>query len=127
MHSDKLQDNVERGTARFPKHQHAHLYSSSLQQTIMTTRVSSIVLFICLSCLVLAEVQSVSSAALYCRCINTRPMVQQKRIRRLEVFPPAPHCSQTEIIVTLGNNQRLCLNPKDPDVESYINLVMHKK
>uniref|UniRef100_A0A3B3T347 Chemokine interleukin-8-like domain-containing protein n=1 Tax=Paramormyrops kingsleyae TaxID=1676925 RepID=A0A3B3T347_9TELE len=43
-------------------------------------------------------VQSVSSAALYCRCINTRPMVQQKRIRRLEVFPPAPHCSQTEII-----------------------------
>uniref|UniRef100_A0A3B3T405 Chemokine interleukin-8-like domain-containing protein n=1 Tax=Paramormyrops kingsleyae TaxID=1676925 RepID=A0A3B3T405_9TELE len=89
MHSDKLQDNVERGTARFPKHQHAHLYSSSLQQTIMTTRVSSIVLFI---------LQSVSSAALYCRCINTRPMVQQKRIRRLEVFPPAPHCSQTEII-----------------------------
>uniref|UniRef100_A0A3B3T432 Chemokine interleukin-8-like domain-containing protein n=1 Tax=Paramormyrops kingsleyae TaxID=1676925 RepID=A0A3B3T432_9TELE len=66
----------------------------------MTTRVSSIVLTSLITPLTPLHptVQSVSSAALYCRCINTRPMVQQKRIRRLEVFPPAPHCSQTEII-----------------------------
>ncbi|XP_048827685.1 C-X-C motif chemokine 2-like [Brienomyrus brachyistius] len=126
-HSNKLPDNAERGTARFLKHQHAHLYSSSLQQTIMNTRKSSIMLFFCLSFLVLAEGQSISSAALYCRCITKRPMVQEKRIRRLEVFPPGPHCSHTEIIVTLGNMQRLCLNPMDKNVESYINRVMRKK
>uniref|UniRef100_A0A3P9IU55 Chemokine interleukin-8-like domain-containing protein n=1 Tax=Oryzias latipes TaxID=8090 RepID=A0A3P9IU55_ORYLA len=48
---------------------------------------------------------------LKCQCLRTSKTVQPSLIKKVQEFPPRPYCSKLEIIVTLKNNVKVCLDP----------------
>ncbi|XP_036439589.1 growth-regulated alpha protein-like [Colossoma macropomum] len=60
-----------------------------------------------------------------CRCSGTESRRIAKLIERVELFPPNPHCKETEIIVTLKKTGReICLNTKALWVKKVIKKIM---
>ncbi|XP_036072785.1 C-X-C motif chemokine 2-like [Oryzias melastigma] len=51
------------------------------------------------------------SAILKCRCLRTSQRVDESLIRTVEELPPRPYCAKDEIIVTLKDNKKVCLDP----------------
>uniref|UniRef100_A0A3B3CCW4 Chemokine interleukin-8-like domain-containing protein n=1 Tax=Oryzias melastigma TaxID=30732 RepID=A0A3B3CCW4_ORYME len=51
------------------------------------------------------------SAILKCRCLRTSKMVNPSLIKKVEELPPRPYCAKNEIIVTLKDNKKVCLDP----------------
>uniref|UniRef100_A0A3P9H531 Chemokine interleukin-8-like domain-containing protein n=1 Tax=Oryzias latipes TaxID=8090 RepID=A0A3P9H531_ORYLA len=52
-----------------------------------------------------------NSAILKCQCLRTSKTVQPSLIKKVQEFPPRPYCSKLEIIITLKNNVKVCLDP----------------
>uniref|UniRef100_A0A3B3CI89 Chemokine interleukin-8-like domain-containing protein n=1 Tax=Oryzias melastigma TaxID=30732 RepID=A0A3B3CI89_ORYME len=50
-------------------------------------------------------------AILKCRCLRTSQRVDESLIRTVEELPPRPYCAKDEIIVTLKDNKKVCLDP----------------
>uniref|UniRef100_A0A3P9ITS4 Chemokine interleukin-8-like domain-containing protein n=1 Tax=Oryzias latipes TaxID=8090 RepID=A0A3P9ITS4_ORYLA len=48
---------------------------------------------------------------LKCQCLRTSKTVQPSLIKKVQEFPPRPYCSKLEIIITLKNNVKVCLDP----------------
>uniref|UniRef100_A0A3B3HJI2 Chemokine interleukin-8-like domain-containing protein n=1 Tax=Oryzias latipes TaxID=8090 RepID=A0A3B3HJI2_ORYLA len=48
---------------------------------------------------------------LKCQCLRTSKTVQPSLIKKVQEIPPRPYCSKLEIIVTLKNNVKVCLDP----------------
>ncbi|XP_026768118.1 C-X-C motif chemokine 2 isoform X1 [Pangasianodon hypophthalmus] len=60
-----------------------------------------------------------------CRCSGVESRRVGKMIERVELFPPNPHCTHTEIIATLkGSGQQICLDTKAPWVMKVIEKIM---
>uniref|UniRef100_A0A8D0C9Y1 C-X-C motif chemokine n=1 Tax=Salvator merianae TaxID=96440 RepID=A0A8D0C9Y1_SALMN len=48
-----------------------------------------------------------------CKCLkNTSSAFSPKQIKSLQVIPSGIRCQNTEIILTLRNNWKVCVNPK---------------
>ncbi|XP_007229345.3 interleukin-8 [Astyanax mexicanus] len=63
-----------------------------------------------------------------CRCSGTESRRIGKLIESIELFPPNPHCKDTEIIATLkSNGQEICLDPKAPWVTKVIEKILAKR
>ncbi|XP_051823589.1 C-X-C motif chemokine 9 [Antechinus flavipes] len=53
-----------------------------------------------------------------CSCINIiKGRIQEKNIQKLVRFSPSPFCSHDEIIATMKNGEKLCLDPDSPRVK----------
>uniref|UniRef100_A0A3P9ITF3 Chemokine interleukin-8-like domain-containing protein n=1 Tax=Oryzias latipes TaxID=8090 RepID=A0A3P9ITF3_ORYLA len=52
-----------------------------------------------------------SLTVLKCQCLRTSKTVQPSLIKKVQEFPPRPYCSKLEIIITLKNNVKVCLDP----------------
>uniref|UniRef100_A0A3B3CIX9 Chemokine interleukin-8-like domain-containing protein n=1 Tax=Oryzias melastigma TaxID=30732 RepID=A0A3B3CIX9_ORYME len=50
-------------------------------------------------------------SVLKCRCLRTSKMVNPSLIQKVEELPPRPYCAKNEIIVTLKDNKKVCLDP----------------
>uniref|UniRef100_A0A2R9AH54 C-X-C motif chemokine n=1 Tax=Pan paniscus TaxID=9597 RepID=A0A2R9AH54_PANPA len=57
---------------------------------------------------------------LRCQCLQTLQGIHPKNIQSLNVKSPGPHCAQTEVIATLKNGRKACLNPASPIVKKII-------
>ncbi|XP_043825773.1 C-X-C motif chemokine 9 [Dromiciops gliroides] len=56
-----------------------------------------------------------------CSCIDvSEGRIQKRTILRLEQLPPGPLCSNTEIIATLKNGMKKCLDPDSPYVKNLV-------
>ncbi|TRY88974.1 hypothetical protein DNTS_013345 [Danionella cerebrum] len=63
-----------------------------------------------------------------CRCIETESRRIGKHIESVELFPPNPHCKDTEIIATLkGTGKEICLDPTAPWVKKVIEKIIANK
>ncbi|XP_026123200.1 interleukin-8 [Carassius auratus] len=63
-----------------------------------------------------------------CRCIETESRRIGKHIESVELFPPSPHCKDTEIIATLKESKKvICLDPKAPWVKKVIEKIIANK
>ncbi|XP_062377070.1 interleukin-8 isoform X1 [Sardina pilchardus] len=63
-----------------------------------------------------------------CRCIETESRRIGKLIESVELFPPTPHCEDTEIIATLkGTAQEICLDTKAPWVKKVIQKILSNR
>ncbi|XP_076869189.1 interleukin-8 [Brachyhypopomus gauderio] len=63
-----------------------------------------------------------------CRCSGTESRRIGKLIESIELFPPNPHCRDTEIIATLKNSkQEICLDITAPWVMKIIEKMMANK
>uniref|UniRef100_A0A0D9QXJ0 C-X-C motif chemokine n=1 Tax=Chlorocebus sabaeus TaxID=60711 RepID=A0A0D9QXJ0_CHLSB len=54
---------------------------------------------------------------LRCQCLQTLQGIHPKNIQSVIVKAPGPHCAETEVIATLKNGQKACLNPASPMVQ----------
>uniref|UniRef100_A0A3B3DNM2 Chemokine interleukin-8-like domain-containing protein n=1 Tax=Oryzias melastigma TaxID=30732 RepID=A0A3B3DNM2_ORYME len=79
--------------------------SSSSSATRMNPAIQSIVLLVCVA------VCTGASKFLKCRCLRTSQRVDESLIRTVEELPPRPYCAKDEIIVTLKDNKKVCLDP----------------
>uniref|UniRef100_UPI00398F74BF interleukin-8-like n=1 Tax=Pristiophorus japonicus TaxID=55135 RepID=UPI00398F74BF len=62
---------------------------------------------------------------LRCKCISTTSsFIAPKHMKNLEIIPRGPHCPQIEIIATLRNKKKTCLNPNSPWVKKIMNRIM---
>ncbi|XP_067838341.1 interleukin-8-like [Heptranchias perlo] len=62
---------------------------------------------------------------LRCKCIRTTShFIAPKHMKNVEIIPHGPHCSQTEIIATLRNTMKICLNPESGWVKKIINKMI---
>ncbi|MCJ8749335.1 hypothetical protein PDJAM_G00175070 [Pangasius djambal] len=60
-----------------------------------------------------------------CRCSGVESRRVGKMIERVELFPPNPHCTHTEIIATLkSSGQQICLDTKAQWVMKVIEKIM---
>ncbi|KAI4882441.1 hypothetical protein NFI96_025335 [Prochilodus magdalenae] len=60
-----------------------------------------------------------------CRCSGTESRRIGKLIESVELFPPNPHCKETEIIAKLKNTgQEICLDTTAPWVMKVIEKIM---
>ncbi|KAK9980715.1 hypothetical protein ABG768_000304 [Culter alburnus] len=65
---------------------------------------------------------------LRCRCIKTESRRIGKLIESVELYPPSPHCKDTEIIATLKETkQEICLDPTAPWVKKVIEKILANK
>uniref|UniRef100_A0A3B3HY37 Chemokine interleukin-8-like domain-containing protein n=1 Tax=Oryzias latipes TaxID=8090 RepID=A0A3B3HY37_ORYLA len=65
----------------------------------------------CLTVIVLSVMLPFLSFILKCHCLRTSKTVQPSLIKKVQEFLPRPYCSKLEIIVTLKNNVKVCLDP----------------
>uniref|UniRef100_A0A5F8AJ89 C-X-C motif chemokine n=1 Tax=Macaca mulatta TaxID=9544 RepID=A0A5F8AJ89_MACMU len=63
---------------------------------------------------------------LRCQCLQTLHGIHPKNIQSVNVKAPGPHCAQTEVIATLKNGQKACLNPASPMVQKIIEKILNK-
>ncbi|XP_056225536.1 interleukin-8-like [Seriola aureovittata] len=72
----------------------------------MNTAIQCIVL---LACVVICSSTSIKR----CQCVNTKKQMDPKLIADVKVYKPRPYCSKTEVIVSLKDNNLMCLDPED--------------
>ncbi|XP_053511650.1 C-X-C motif chemokine 2-like [Artibeus jamaicensis] len=63
---------------------------------------------------------------LRCQCLQTWQRMYPKLIQSVKVIPPGASCDQTEVIATLKNGQKACLNPEAPRVKQMIEKMLKK-
>ncbi|XP_037388834.1 interleukin-8-like [Pygocentrus nattereri] len=83
------------------------------------------IVMVCLLLTVFPLTEGMGPPDLECRCKT----FESKRIGRLiesvELFPPNPHCKETEIIATLKNTgKEICLDATAPWVMKVIEKIM---
>ncbi|XP_066240837.1 growth-regulated protein homolog gamma-like [Saccopteryx leptura] len=66
------------------------------------------------------------ASELRCQCLQTAQGINVKNIHSVKVTQPGPHCAQTEVIATLKNGQKVCLNPAAPMVKKMISKLLNK-
>ncbi|XP_020027794.1 platelet factor 4-like [Castor canadensis] len=49
---------------------------------------------------------------LHCMCVKTTSSVHPKHITSLEVIKAGPHCDTAQMIATLKNGRKICLDPQ---------------
>ncbi|AEV80480.1 chemokine vCXCL7 [Cercopithecine betaherpesvirus 5] len=57
---------------------------------------------------------------LHCECPNTRSGIYPGHIKTVLVKKPGVNCPVTEVIATLKNGQKVCLDPDAPMVKNKI-------
>ncbi|XP_051876172.1 interleukin-8-like [Pristis pectinata] len=61
---------------------------------------------------------------LRCKCIGTASaFISPKHMKNLEIIPHGSHCHKTEIIATLKNGIKTCLNPDSNWVKKMLNKI----
>uniref|UniRef100_A0A8D0GX41 C-X-C motif chemokine n=1 Tax=Sphenodon punctatus TaxID=8508 RepID=A0A8D0GX41_SPHPU len=64
---------------------------------------------------------------LRCQCLSTvSEVIQHKRIATVELIPEGPHCIHSEVIATLKNGIKSCLNPEAYWVKLIIRKIMNR-
>ncbi|XP_036619694.1 C-X-C motif chemokine 9 [Trichosurus vulpecula] len=63
-----------------------------------------------------------------CSCINvSEAKIQRRAIQNLEEIPPDSWCSRPEIIVTMKNGNKKCLDPDSPHVKMLVKMWKKKE
>ncbi|XP_045853894.1 platelet basic protein [Meles meles] len=61
---------------------------------------------------------------LRCLCLNTVSGIHPSNIQRLEVLRAGPHCANVEVIATLRNGKKICLDPEAPKIKKIVQKIL---
>ncbi|KAG7330445.1 hypothetical protein KOW79_006667 [Hemibagrus wyckioides] len=84
---------------------------------------SSALVITFLTCALLAITEGVPHLQPRCLCTKTTAQeFSEDRIVKLEIFPPGPHCKDTEVIATVKFQRefKVCLNPDNIWVQNIL-------
>ncbi|XP_072108012.1 interleukin-8-like [Mobula birostris] len=75
-------------------------------------RTATVTILILLLCAIAAQGVPIPGAQGRCHCIRTSfDVIHPKFIRNLKYIPSGSHCERAEIIVTLRNEKKVCVDP----------------
>ncbi|XP_051893270.1 interleukin-8-like isoform X1 [Pristis pectinata] len=88
-------------------------------------RAASVTILILLLCAIAAQGVPIPGAQGRCQCVQiSSDVIRPKFIQSLKYIPRGSHCEQAEIIVTLKNKKKVCV---DPDAKWLQVLITAKK
>ncbi|XP_015448992.1 platelet factor 4-like [Pteropus alecto] len=64
---------------------------------------------------------------LQCMCVKTTSGVHPKHIMSLEVIRAGPHCPTSQLLATLKNGRKICLDPQTPRYKKTMKKFMESK
>ncbi|XP_054584371.1 platelet basic protein-like [Eptesicus fuscus] len=70
------------------------------------------------------SVQGERYAELRCMCIQTTSGIHPRNIQNLKMFRAGPHCPNVEVIATLKNGKKICLDPNAPLIKKIIQKIL---
>ncbi|XP_045645488.1 platelet basic protein-like isoform X1 [Ursus americanus] len=73
------------------------------------------------------ETQSVDKkrfVELYCMCLKTVSGIHPSNIQNLEVLSAGPHCPNVQVIATLKNGKKVCLDPEAPQIKKIVQKIL---
>uniref|UniRef100_A0A452RSC7 C-X-C motif chemokine n=1 Tax=Ursus americanus TaxID=9643 RepID=A0A452RSC7_URSAM len=73
------------------------------------------------------EAQSVDKkrfVELYCMCLKTVSGIHPSNIQNLEVLSAGPHCPNVQVIATLKNGKKVCLDPEAPQIKKIVQKIL---
>ncbi|XP_072108018.1 interleukin-8-like [Mobula birostris] len=75
-------------------------------------RTATVTILILLLCAIAAQGVPIPGAQGRCHCIQTSfDVIHPRSIRSLKYIPKGSHCERAEIIVTLKNEMKVCVDP----------------
>ncbi|XP_069869155.1 C-X-C motif chemokine 10 [Dipodomys merriami] len=87
------------------------------------------ILLCCLIILTLNGIQGIPlSRTIRCSCIkiSSRP-VSPKSLDKLEIIPKSKSCEQVEVIATMKNGEKRCLNPESKAIKKLLKNVTKER
>ncbi|XP_036269857.1 growth-regulated protein homolog gamma-like isoform X3 [Pipistrellus kuhlii] len=66
------------------------------------------------------------ASELRCLCLENLDRIHPKYIQSVKVTSPGPYCDKTEVIASLKNGQKVCLNPASPLVKMILDKLLKK-
>ncbi|XP_054446006.1 C-X-C motif chemokine 10 [Pteronotus mesoamericanus] len=89
----------------------------------------SALLIFCLILLTLGGAQGISlSRTTRCTCISVSDKrVPLSSLEKLEVFPASQSCPRVEIIVTMKNGEKRCMNPESKIMQNILKVLRNKR
>ncbi|XP_004681504.1 PREDICTED: platelet basic protein-like [Condylura cristata] len=57
---------------------------------------------------------------LRCMCMKTISSIHPNNIQRLEVIKAGPHCAKVEVLATMKNGNKICLDPESPRMKKIV-------
>ncbi|KAF6728249.1 Growth-regulated alpha protein [Oryzias melastigma] len=70
----------------------------------MNSAIQSIVMLVCVAVCTGATMKQ-------CQCLNPARGVKPSLIAQVKILPPLPYCRKAQVIVTLKDDRRVCLDP----------------
>ncbi|XP_029785288.1 platelet basic protein [Suricata suricatta] len=64
---------------------------------------------------------------LRCLCMNTVSGIHPSNIQNLQVLRAGPHCANVEVIATLKNGNKVCLDPEAPKIKKIVQKILESK
>ncbi|XP_047422752.1 platelet basic protein [Sciurus carolinensis] len=61
---------------------------------------------------------------LRCLCVKTISGIHPSNIQNLEVIRPGAHCAKVQVIATLKDGRKICLDPQAPRVKKMIQKLL---
>ncbi|XP_043303988.1 platelet basic protein-like [Cervus elaphus] len=61
---------------------------------------------------------------LRCLCVKTTSGIHPSNIQSLEVNRAGPHCAKVEVIATLKNGKKICLDPEAPRIKKIVQKIL---
>ncbi|XP_069778990.1 C-X-C motif chemokine 11-1-like [Narcine bancroftii] len=62
-----------------------------------------------------------------CRCVKvSSQFIHPIRFKHIDIFPQGPYCRKVEIVITLKNEMKVCVNPKTLWVKRVINILTER-
>ncbi|XP_072921290.1 interleukin-8-like isoform X3 [Hemitrygon akajei] len=75
-------------------------------------RTATVTILILLLCAIAAQGVPIPGEEGRCKCVQTSfDIIHPKSIRSLKYIPSGSHCERAEIIVTLKNEKKVCVDP----------------
>lgn len=61
---------------------------------------------------------------LRCVCLKITSNIHPSKIQNLEVIKAGPHCPKVEVIATMKNGSKFCLNPDAPSIKKIVQKIL---
>ncbi|XP_045645503.1 C-X-C motif chemokine 6-like isoform X3 [Ursus americanus] len=61
---------------------------------------------------------------LRCMCLTTTPGIHPRMITKMQVVAAGPQCSKVEVVATLKNGKKVCLDPEAPQIKKIVQKIL---
>ncbi|XP_073397040.1 interleukin-8-like isoform X2 [Dendrobates tinctorius] len=92
--------------------------------------ISAFMILLQLSALLLIGCCMTGAVELRCQCIKSATLskpIKKTQVMNMQLISSGPHCSRVELIVTLKNGRKDCLNPEVKWVKRMVKKMLRKK